>query len=192
VSRGLTTALPDCPSTASKCYVSLNFVAQGRGCPSIRSDDAGCLGLTSRGNAGWAAPDPPGYPTSHATVVWRKGRKGTPRDIKYQSHDGRTIDGPNQTGWFDGTMSSDTSPEFKVSEACAFLSRAESESCYYTPNDPGVPAGEDGGPLYWDFRAGDGDGVSTQITIRGVLYPYSVSGSGSRNGSSAAAERRPQ
>jgi hypothetical protein len=141
-------AIARCPSVeGGKCTLVINSLkVDKRVCETFASARGACIGNTSGDvNADWAG---------RANFLWKPNTTG-----------GRTVDynfGIPTKGdrCIRGSSPGPSSADYKVSDA-----HGVSGPRFYTPNVAGVKAGADGGPLYLNFDAGEG-----QIIIWGTLY----------------------
>jgi hypothetical protein len=157
VARGFT-ALPDCGAErAPECVVVINLAAGaggGKECTTFTESSDFCLGQTDRANPGWSV--------SHGVGARFEWESGFPRPLKYTA----TNDG-DRTGFIAGTVSCGACADFKVSDACNYVSPHPALH-YFTRNDPGAKPGTPGGPLYLNFDARSGVN-RTHVIIWGVL-----------------------
>jgi hypothetical protein len=151
--------LPNCPSLEAKCTLVVELQSSYQNCRSFAPDHGACQGFTLRGNPGWASGD--------AVFAWN----GNPaRKVHY-----RALSNGNVMGEIVGSVPCGACQEarnFTVSDAVEHTS-APADGHYYTPDQPGVPAGAIGGPLYLNFDEGGcaaDQCFSTHVIIWGTLY----------------------
>ncbi|UJA21238.1 hypothetical protein HJD18_14130 [Thermoleophilia bacterium SCSIO 60948] len=95
-----------------------------------------------------------------------------PHTLSFQTYPWQQFGG-TVTSYIRGTIPGPGSADFSVADAWGQLGEgggSERGDHFYTPNAPGQAAGEFGGPLYLDFRAGDPNPNRNTVTIEGYLF----------------------
>jgi len=144
-----------CPSGESSCYIDVHF--DTKACPNFTATVGACAGTSTGDSAAFVVPVIR-LPALIAGFSWAAA--GSPkRMVRYAAIQIT----PN--GTIDGTVANPSSSEFDVSDAFALLSPYPGVH-WYTPDRPGVPAGELGGPLLLTFQNGY---LGADVYIRGYL-----------------------
>jgi hypothetical protein len=147
--------VPDCPSTASLCEISIHLDI-GVYCPGYSSSLATCWGRTPYSNQCWDA-----YVVSLPGLFGQFSWFGQPRHISYNA----VNFGP--VAKLEGSVPSTSSAAFTVDTA--YCVKWQSPGTFWeTVNKPGQAPGTKGGPLYLNFRNGY---VGADVYIDGYLSP---------------------
>jgi hypothetical protein len=154
-SEGENDAVPSCPSTAPICSFQLSFDTNAP-CPSFGASFGMCIGTSYGATTPWTQPVF-SYPAAYATLLWAGSAVKT-----------LSISATNLAvvSAISGTVPVSHSPNFTVQTA--FAAKWSNPGIqFYTPDIPGVIAGQMGGPLWINFVNGR---VGATVHLHGFLY----------------------
>jgi Ca2+-binding RTX toxin-like protein len=151
---------PDCPSTTKTCEFHLHLDVSSY-CPSYSKSTGYCVGRTPYANPGWAV-----YvmdlPALFAGFSWWDGGYGPDHWYKETQYGSSPV-----LAKLEGKVPYHSSPNYSIDNAYTFAFKYGPNIRFYTPDNPGVPAGKEGGPLYLNFVNGY---IGADMYIDGFMY----------------------
>jgi hypothetical protein len=147
--------VPPCPSTAPICSFQLSFDTNAY-CPSFGASFGMCVGTSSGASVPWTVPVF-SLPALYATLLWSGSSN------KYLSISGTNV---AVLSAISGTVPVSHSPNYTVQDA--FAAKWSNPGIhFFTPDIPGVIAGQQGGPLWINFVNGR---LGATVHLHGFLY----------------------
>ncbi len=147
--------IPKCPSTEQVCSFQLSFDTNAP-CPNFGASFGMCIGTSFGSSVPWTVPVL-SIPALFATLQWSGSSS---KSVLISGTNGGPVSG------LIGSVPVSHSPNYSVQDA--FAAKWTNPGIrFYTPDIPGVIAGQMGGPLWLNFVNGY---VGVTVHLHGFLY----------------------